>query len=85
MARGVRIDFDYAAFDEFRSQGEIQSALHSTGERIAEAAGGEPDFLVIDEPSSSRARVVVLTATAKAMNKEATKRSLTKALDAGRG
>jgi hypothetical protein len=81
----VSIQINIPAFNAFRNQPEIQQELHRRGEQIAAAAGGAPDFVVVDSPNPTRARTVVITATPKAMEEEATRRSLTRALDAGRG
>lgn len=74
-----------AGFNETRNDPRIQDDLHARGDRIAEAAGGSPDFEVIDAPNETRARVVVKTSTKKGRHLEATERALTRALDAGRG
>lgn len=84
MAGSMRIEFHNEGFDELRRGAAIEAVLMASGRAIAEAAGGEPDFAVISEPSKSRARVVVITATPAAKIAEATDRSLTRALDAGR-
>lgn len=84
MAGSMRIDFHNEGFDEVRRDPAVEVELMTRGHAIAEAAGGEPDFLVLSEPSKSRARVVVITATPAAKIAEATDRSLTRALDAGR-
>lgn len=81
----VRLVFDYAAFDAFRSQPDVAAGLMESAKAIADAAGGSPDFLAVSSPSSSRARAIVVTATPKAMHLESSRRSLTNALDAGRG
>lgn len=81
----VRISLNIPGFNEFRNQAGIQEELHRQAQAIADKAGGSPDFVVIDSPNPTRARSIVITATPKGMEEEATKRSLTKALDAGRG
>lgn len=80
-----KIKFHYEGFNELRKSPEIAGDLHRRGEAIAQAAGGGEDFVVIDAPSSSRARAIVATATVDGMLAEARDRSLTRALDAGRG
>jgi len=72
-------------FNEARKSAALQANLRSRAQKIAEAAGGAPDYEVIDSPSGTRARVVVRTATPEARKAEATNRTLTRALDAGRG
>lgn len=71
-------------FNQVRKSAEVQAELRRRAEAIAAAAGGGEDFVVVDSPSSTRARVVVITATPQAMLAEATDRALTRAFDAGR-
>lgn len=80
-----RLTLHPEGFNEARTSPALQADLHERGARVAAAAGGEPDFEVIDSPNQTRARVVVVTKTAKAKAAEATDRALTRALDAGRG
>lgn len=84
MADGFRFDIEVSGFDEFRRSQAVNDALVAAGQRIAEAAGGAPDFEVEQRMSKSRARVLVRTATPDGMRAEATDRALTRALDAGR-
>lgn len=72
-------------FNEARRDARLQEELNKRGQAIADAAGGLPDFEVIDEPTPTRARVVVITATVDGMLAEMNDRALTKAFDAGRG
>lgn len=86
MAGGLkRIKFHHEGFDELRKSAEVSAELEKRGHAIAQAAGGEPDFIVEVGQNKSRARVVVVTATAEAMQAEASHRALTNALTAGRG
>lgn len=71
--RGVR--------DLLRSR-EIAADLTRRAERIASAAG--PGHRVESEIGPNRARAAVITDTVDAMVAEATHRTLTRALDAGR-
>lgn len=80
-----RIVFHYKAFNEFRNQPEIAAELLRRGEAIAERAGDGVIAEASPSKSGSRARVVVITATAKAMADEAAHRSLTRSLSAGQG
>ncbi|MFJ4166290.1 hypothetical protein ACIPY5_12100 [Microbacterium sp. NPDC089698] len=84
MADGFRFEIDVAGFDAFRRSQPVNDELVAAGQRIAQAAGGAPDFEVVQRPSKSRARVLVRTATPAGMAAEATDRALTRALDAGR-
>lgn len=79
-----RLEIQPEGFNEIRKSAAIQAELHRRAEAIAAAAGGEPDFEVVDSPSPTRARVIVLTATPDGMRAEATDRVLTRAFDAGR-
>lgn len=71
-------------FDQFRRSAGVDGMLVAAGERVAEAAGGAPDFLVWRAPNKTRARVIVITATTKGRLAEAKHRALTRAIDAGR-
>lgn len=66
-----------------RSPAVLQN-LVSRGEAIARAAGGEPDFTVNASTGRNRARVHVVTETARARRLEARDRILSRSLDAGR-
>lgn len=61
---------------------KIVADLTRRGNAIAAAAG--TGFVVDVEVGRSRARVEVVTRTPEAMQREATYRSLTRAVDAGR-
>ncbi|WP_025158907.1 hypothetical protein [Leifsonia aquatica] len=83
MAKG-RVEIDIAGFNEARRDPAIQAELHRMGAQIAAAAGGAPDFEVIDSPSATRARVVVKTATVEGRRAEAIDRALSRAINAHR-
>ena len=70
----------------FMSQTAVRVALEAAGEAIA-AAAGEGVEVEVQESSGRRGtpRVAVYTATPEAMLNEAQNRSLSRALDAGRG
>ena len=80
-----KLRFHYQGFNALRKDPALTADLTARGERIAAAAGGEPEIVVITGASKTRSRVVVATGTPAAMNDEATNRTLTRALDAGRG
>lgn len=66
---------------------DVMDDLVARAQRIAAAAsagGSGGTFLVEQEVTTERARVVVVTADADAMVAEARDRSLTRAVDAGR-
>lgn len=79
-----RLKIEPEGFNQIRRDPAIQADLHRRAEAISAAAGGGDDYVVIDSPSSTRARVVVVTASPAARQAEATDRTLTRALDAGR-
>lgn len=84
MSKLSKLTLHNDGFNEVRNSPAIQQKLHSMGEAIAAAAGGEPDFVVIDSPNATRARVIVVTATVDGERAEATDRKLSKAFDAAR-
>lgn len=61
---------------------ELRGDLMRRGQQIATAAG--PGHGVEERTSSARARVAVSTNTAEAARAEAKRRTLTRAIDAGR-
>lgn len=73
-------------YREFMRQSAVLSSLKSAGEAIASAAG-EGVEVESQARSGSRGtpRVAVVTVTTEAKVNEATDRTLTRALDAGRG
>lgn len=62
---------------------EMEADLRARAERIAAAAG--PGHAVESQIGVNRARASVRTETFEAMREEATNRTLTRAIDAGRG
>jgi len=73
-------------YREHMRQPAVLAALQAAGGRIA-AAAGEGVEVVSESSSGKRAtpRVAVITETTEAILNEAQNRSLTQALDAGRG
>jgi hypothetical protein len=84
MAGTMRIEWNIPGFNALRKDPAVEAELLRRGRAIAERAGGEPDFAVKVASNPSRARVIVVTDTTVARELEATERSLTRALDAGR-
>lgn len=78
----VKIVLKPGAVEELLKSPEILADLAARGQRIAAAAGEGNE----SEPfiGKSRARVTVRTATTDARVAEATSRTLTQAIDAGR-
>lgn len=62
----------------------VRKELERRVRRMAEAAGGEPDFEVESQIGDERARASVRTATRDGREAEAEHRALTRAIDAGR-
>ncbi len=80
-----KLEIDIGGFNEIRRSAELQADLHRRAEAVVAATGSPGDFEVIDDPSTSRARVVVRTSTEEGRKLEAEQRALTKAFDAARG
>lgn len=81
MAR-VRTVLNRRALRELLRSDEVVSNLRPRGERIAAAAG--TGHQVQTYKGRNRARVTVRTETFRAMQREASRRSLTRAFNAGR-
>ena len=79
----IRVDLNEAEIRAFLKSGDVQALLKAKADRIA-AAGG-PGMRASSWIGRTRARASVITETSAARKAEATNRSLTKALDAGRG
>lgn len=84
MARYGKVTLIPGAATELLKSRDVLSDLESRASRIAAAAGGEPDYEVTSQIGANRARASVITATPEAMYDEATRRTLTRAIDAGR-
>lgn len=79
-----KLEINDAAAVELLKSPEIRADLLRRGHAIA-AAAGSGSYDVTETLTPTRARVSVGTADFKARHAEATSRTLTKALDAGRG
>jgi hypothetical protein len=80
----IRIEINDAAATELLKSSEVRADLMRRANRIA-AAAGAGNYDVTPSQTPTRARVSVGTADYAARKAEATNRSLTRALDAGRG
>lgn len=80
----LRIKFNSAGFRKLMSSPEMVADLQDRGDRIAAAAGGQPDFEADAGVGRDRAHAFVRTATAEGRRLEAEDRALTRAIDAGR-
>lgn len=83
MAAKIRLEFHYSAFNAVRNSPEVVAELTRRAEAIAAAAGEGHEVEV--RTGGARARASVRTATFQAMKAEAVDKTLTSALDAGRG
>lgn len=85
MATKVRLEMDSAAFRAILSSSEVAGMLRGKAEAIANAAGPGHEVTVIQGGyGGGRAIAFVTTDTFEAMLSEATDRTLSSALDAGR-
>lgn len=80
----VRVEMNSAGAKALLQSEEVQALLREKAEAISAAAGGEPDYPVEVIVGAARARASVSTGTFKAIRDEATDRTLSSALDAGR-
>lgn len=80
----IRVKINSAGAREILRSEKVRKDLERRARRMAEAAGGEPDFEVESQVGSNRARASVRTATFEARKAEAERRALTRAIDAGR-
>lgn len=78
----VKIVLNRRGIQQLLRSREVQRDLERRGRAIAAAAG--PGHRIESEIGPHRARVAVITDTPEAMVTEATARTLTRALDAGR-
>ena len=79
----IRIDMNSAGIQELLKSGPVRALLKAKADRIAAAAG--PGMLASSRVGKTRARASVITDSFAAKRAEATSRSLTRAIDAGRG
>lgn len=80
----IRVVIDDAAAEALLKSPEVRADLRRRGQAIR-AAAGPGTYDVTESTTPTRARVSVGTADHTARQAEATNRSLTKALGAGRG
>lgn len=79
----MRVTLRKANIGALLKSARVQAELKARADRIAAAAGEGMEASV--RVGRTRARASVITVTAKARENEARHRSLTRALDAGRG
>lgn len=84
----LRIEINRAGLREILRSPGVQRDLEQRARRIAtaaDAAANDPGgHRVVTEVGPNRARAAVITGTPKSMYKEATQRTLTRSIDAGR-
>lgn len=81
--KGLRVKINTKGASEVLSSAGVAADLAARGQRIAAAAGS--GFEVRQTRNRDRAVVFVTAATPEARKAEASKRALTRAVDAGRG
>lgn len=83
----MRLEVNKAGVNQLLTQA-VKPNLLARAQRVQAVAGAGLDnpagMLVVDASDSNRARYIILTTTAEAMNAEATSRKLTRAIDAAR-
>lgn len=83
MPARIRLEMNREEMVRIMQSPGVQNELMARGRRAAAAAGW--GHMVTVRVGKTRARVSVITATDAARRREATSRSLTRALDAARG
>lgn len=79
-----KLELNIDGFNEVRRSPAIADDLLRRGMAVVDATGSPSDFEVIEAPSASRARVIVIASTSEGRRLEATDRVLTRAFDAAR-
>ncbi len=82
MPSNIRVEMNRRGVTELLKSAEVQADLERRAKAIAEAAG--PGMEVDVRVGKTRARASVRTETFEAILSEATDKTLTKAIDAGR-
>lgn len=78
----LRVQLNSSGVRQLLRSPEVQADLHRRAKAIANRAG--PGFATDSDVSGTRARAWVWTDTFEAMRAEATNRTLTSSIDAGR-
>lgn len=81
----IKVQLNEAGIREMFQSPEMFEYIQRRARAIAEAAGGEPDFVSGAEVVGDRVMGWVTTASHEGRRAEAEERALTRALDAGRG
>lgn len=82
MATNVKVKLNRRGMRALLTSSEVRGELEDRAQRIAASAG--PGHRVDSETGRNRARAAVITDTTEARIAEATDRTLTRAIDAGR-
>jgi len=90
MSTSIRVQINSDTIRKVLQSREMQAEVKRRAEAIADAAGGEPDFearveVVGGSSKLGRAMGYVAAATPAGREAEARDRTLTRAIDAGRG
>jgi hypothetical protein len=81
----IRIELDEKGIIELLQSADVEDHMLERAERVADAAGGAPDYEEGSFVGHDRARSFVRTATIEARRDEATNHTLLRAVDAARG
>ena len=82
MAQRIRVEINRKGVEALLKSAEVQADLERRAKAIADAAG--PGMDVDVRVGKTRARASVRTGTPEAIEAEATDKTLTRAIDAGR-
>lgn len=83
MATSIGVQINRKAVGDILKSPEVRDDLAKRAARVEEAAGAD-DFVAVSFDGKDRAQALVRTKTYEGRRKEATDRTLTRALDAGR-
>lgn len=85
MSVKIRIQLNSEGIVQLLQSDGVKNDIERRANAVANAAGGEPDYIADAWVGKDRARGTVRTATHKARVDEAENRTLTRSVDAARG